>query len=145
MTQWPSFPRVKAPPTKWKRWFRGRECQNCNITLTKVTWSTRTCVELNLSSVTFRDKSVLSWHCAVYLTFGPKISKIAFIDKILDISRDKNERAVTHRATVQPEVCLLDNCSFLAKVLMPFYLRVKLGMTINLVNKLCMWLVDILW
>lgn len=59
------------------------------------------------------------------------------MDKILEVSRAKIERAVTHCATVQPEV-LLDNRSFLARVLMPFYLRVKLGMIIDLVNKLCM-------
>lgn len=66
----------------------------------------------NLSSVTFRDRSMMSCDGAVCLAFGPQISKIVFIDKILDMSRAKIERAVTHCAMVQPEV-LLDNSSFL--------------------------------
>ena len=97
-----------------------------------VTWST--CVEANLgrylSSVTFRDKSLLSCNGVVCLTFGPKISKIVFIGEILDMSRARIERAVLHCGIGQPEV-LLDNRSFLARALMSFYLRVKLEMLID--------------
>lgn len=70
--------------------------------------------------MTIRDKSPLSCNGAVCLTFGPKISKIAIIDEILDESRAKIVRAATHCVIVQQEM-LLDDPPFLAKVLMRFY------------------------
>ena len=62
--------------------------------------------------MTFRDRSLMSCDSTVCLTFGLQISKIVFIDNILDMSRARIERAVTHCAMVQPEV-LMDNSSFL--------------------------------
>ena len=73
----------------------------------------------------------------VCLTFGLQISKIVFIDKILDMSRARIERAVTHCAMVQPEV-LMDNSSFLESWCPFFKSRTwKCPLIIKWINSAC--------